>query len=181
MILGKLRAVQTAHMKRFGSPRDAREQKMQNNDYSNLGVVAVLSRREDRAALTRIFSHSNWNLDTCGTLAETRPRLRDGKTGVVVSDSLLPDGDWKDLLDGLPTSGTLPRLIVAMPTHDARLWAEVLNLGGYDALVKPFDKDEVVRLVSLAWRSWNDAQTQTPLERRPVQLSASINSAAVAS
>lgn len=43
-----------------------------------------------------------------------------------------------------------PKLIVASRLADERLWAEVLNLGGYDLLVKPFVADEVQRVVSLA-------------------------------
>jgi DNA-binding response OmpR family regulator len=42
---------------------------------------------------------------------------------------------------------------------DDSLWAEVLNLGAYDLLMKPFDLTEVFRVVSLAWRHWkNDCE-----------------------
>ena len=34
---------------------------------------------------------------------------------------------------------------------DEALWAEVLNLGGYDLLASPFDPIEVDRVVTLAW------------------------------
>jgi hypothetical protein len=36
------------------------------------------------------------------------------------------------------------------------LWAEVLNLGGYDLLMKPFEEAEVYRVVGLAWLFWKD-------------------------
>jgi DNA-binding NtrC family response regulator len=143
---------------------------MQFDDSSIVNVLAVLPRRADRTALIRIFGHSSWKLDLCGSLAEARARLRDGETGVVVCDSELPDGDWKDLLGGLPTDGRAPRLIVAISSLDDRLWAEVLNLGGYDALVKPFHKDEVVQLVSQAWLSWKSSRAQMLPERRPAQV-----------
>jgi FixJ family two-component response regulator len=35
---------------------------------------------------------------------------------------------------------------------DERLWAEVLNLGGYDLLAKPLEGDEVSRVVEMACR-----------------------------
>jgi DNA-binding NtrC family response regulator len=143
---------------------------MHSDDSSILSVLAVLTQQADRAALTGIFSHSNWHLHSCGTLAEARSGLRAGKAGVVVCDSVLPDGDWKNLLDCLRESETGPRLIVAIPTPDDRLWAEVLNLGGYDALVKPFRQEEVVRLVSLAWLTWKDLRHQIPPERKPAQI-----------
>ena len=45
-------------------------------------------------------------------------------------------------------------LIVTDRLADERLWAEVLNLGGYDLLLKPFDPEEVLRVVNSAWTSW---------------------------
>jgi len=154
---------------------------MQNNDNSILRVLAVLAHPADRAALSGIFSHSNWRLDSCATLAEARSGLRDGKAGVVICDSVLPDGDWKTLLDGLRGNEIGPRLIVALPAADDLLWAEVLNFGGYDALIKPFRKEEVVRLLSLAWLSWKDSRNQMPLQRMPAQFHRSSNVAVLAS
>jgi DNA-binding response OmpR family regulator len=49
-----------------------------------------------------------------------------------------------------------PFLIVTSRLADERLWAEVLNLGAYDVLAKPFESKEVVRIVSLAWLHWKD-------------------------
>jgi DNA-binding response OmpR family regulator len=57
-------------------------------------------------------------------------------------------------LSKLPDS---PVLIVSSRTADERLWAEVLNLGAYDVLVKPFDPTEVSRVVGLAWLNWKHA------------------------
>jgi hypothetical protein len=42
-------------------------------------------------------------------------------------------------------------MIVTSRLADERLWAEVLNLGGYHLLAKPFDASEVVRVVGTAW------------------------------
>ena len=44
-----------------------------------------------------------------------------------------------------------PQLIVADRLADDALWAEVLNLGGYDLLMTPFEPEEVLRVVSMAW------------------------------
>jgi hypothetical protein len=39
---------------------------------------------------------------------------------------------------------------VTFRTADERLWAEVLNLGGYGVLAQPFDANEVKRVAKLA-------------------------------
>jgi hypothetical protein len=44
--------------------------------------------------------------------------------------------------------------VVASRHADENLWGEVLNLGGYDVLIKPFDCSEVTRVVGMAWRHW---------------------------
>ena len=70
--------------------------------------------------------------------------LSGGESPVVICERSLPDGDWKDLL------GKTPRLIVTSRVANEALWAEVLNLGGYDVLAQPFDELEVRRVVALA-------------------------------
>jgi len=75
---------------------------------------------------------------------------------VVISDCRLPDGSWKDVLRELRRQPAEPPLIVASRRVDERLWAEVLNLGGYDILTTPFQAQGAVQSVSLAWRHLRD-------------------------
>ena len=44
-------------------------------------------------------------------------------------------------------------LIVTSHAGDDALWAEVLNLGGYDVLAQPFDPSEVARVITSAGRT----------------------------
>lgn len=59
--------------------------------------------------------------------------------------------DWKTVLQDLyKTKHAVPPIIVYDQKVDENLWAEVLNLGGYDVLVKPFNSEEVRRVVRSA-------------------------------
>jgi DNA-binding response OmpR family regulator len=49
-----------------------------------------------------------------------------------------------------------PLLIVTSRSADDALWAEVLNLGGYNVLAKPFDSREVFHVVANAWLHWKN-------------------------
>jgi hypothetical protein len=49
-----------------------------------------------------------------------------------------------------------PRLIVTAPLADEHLWAEVLNLDGFDVLAQPFRPDEVKRVIESAWWSYHN-------------------------
>jgi DNA-binding response OmpR family regulator len=58
------------------------------------------------------------------------------------------------LLAEVSTLPDAPLLIVTSRLADEQLWAEALNLGAYDVLAKPFDTEEVIRVLSLAWLHW---------------------------
>ena len=77
---------------------------------------------------------------------------------VVIAESRLPDGDWKNVLLELDRLPSPPNLIVASRTADDRLWAEVLNIGGYDVLAQPFEAEELRRVVAAAGRQFGDRQ-----------------------
>ena len=119
-------------------------------------VLAVCPSDQDSKCLHEIFRHSNWDVRYVKNRCEAAKALRDGRLGVVLCEALLPDGDWKDILSEVSTMPTAPPVIVTSLHADDWLWAEVLNLGGYDVLAKPFDLKEVVRITSLAWLHWKE-------------------------
>ena len=122
-----------------------------------INAVAILPSHEDRLRLSEIFRHSRWHLDLSECLNDARVLLNKAHIGVVLTDSHLPDGGWRDVLHELGGRRiTAPPLIVVSRLADERLWADVLNLCGYDVLATPFRTDEVLWSISSAWRHWRD-------------------------
>jgi DNA-binding response OmpR family regulator len=119
-----------------------------------VSILAVSPADEDNVLLEHVFSHSNWKFDRVRTCHEALEYLTRTEVSVIICAADLPDGDWKDLLDKLKGHVVPPRVIVESQIADDRLWAEVLDSGGYDVLAKPFEQREVIRVVSLAWRQW---------------------------
>ena len=113
-------------------------------------VLAVLPVGEDRKMLEDIFGQSNWKIRFAESFQEVQEELRTSSIAAVISDGSFPGGTWKHLLFVLQQMPHPKPLIVADRLADDRLWAEVLNLGGYDLLIKPFDTREVLRTVGLA-------------------------------
>ena len=74
------------------------------------------------------------------------------RMSAVICESALPDGDWRNVLHHLHGAPAGPPLIVTPPSADEALWAEVLNLGGFDVLAQPFDVMEVSRVTDAATR-----------------------------
>ena len=82
--------------------------------------------------------------------------LADSRISVVICETPLPDGSWKDLLACMARAKASSVLVVTSKLADESLWAEVLNLGGYDVLAQPFDREEVTRVVKSAVRVGSD-------------------------
>ncbi len=84
------------------------------------------------------------------------------RAGVVLSETRFADGHcWRDLLKEIQRLEFPPMLIVTDRLADERLWSEVLSLGGYDLLLKPFEPQEVLHVVKSAWRSWQIARRKS--------------------
>jgi DNA-binding response OmpR family regulator len=64
------------------------------------------------------------------------------------------DGNWEDILNATARLPAPPNLIVFSRLADESLWAQVLNLGGFDVLTTPFEPEEVLRVVFAAWSRW---------------------------
>lgn len=132
---------------------------------TTVSVLAVLPSREDQASLEKVFHHSKWNLHFTDSVKHGRVLMDEPGTGVVITGCSLPDGGWADVLRLAQRRSPESPVIVASRFADERLWAEVLNLGGYDVLAMPFHFEEVVHSVSLAWRHWRDKKVESVAPR----------------
>lgn len=128
---------------------------MQQNFFPACGrVLLISSDEEDHASVRSILAHSGLTLSFTRSFQEARAILRDGSIGVVISAGRSGDGyGWKDLLRELQDNAAATRLVVADRLADEALWAEVLNFGGYDLLLKPFNSTELFRVVDMACRT----------------------------
>jgi PleD family two-component response regulator len=117
-------------------------------------VLSISPAEEDHVNLRNILSHSNWQLRCVRSWREAKAFLAERLMPVVICESELPDARWNEVLTELSHVPNSPALVVTSRLADDFLWAEVLNLGGYDVLMKPFEASEVFRVVSLAWLNW---------------------------
>lgn len=97
-----------------------------------------------------LFPKPRWTVHFRTSLAQAGTLLRLRPVKVILSGDRLPDGTWGDLIDTVTDMPNPPRVIVTSRCADERMWAEVLNRGGYDVLVEPYDAAEVHRVVSMA-------------------------------
>jgi DNA-binding NtrC family response regulator len=117
-------------------------------------VLLVSPFDADHHDLRQILHHSKWEQYGVRTQTEALEFLRTNPAAVVICESELPDGSWKDLLVRFAGMQHAPLLVVSSGVADDALWSEALNLGAYNVLAKPLDMKEVFHVVGLAWLSW---------------------------
>ena len=77
----------------------------------------------------------------------------------VVCDESLP---WRDIVSYLADGCDPPRVIVVSAVVESRLFAEVLNVGGFDVVTKPFSEAEIRRVLSSARSSSSQTFRRPP-------------------
>ena len=138
-----------------------------------VSALAVGATSEDQTNLENIFTEWGWKLHRVSTRSEAHTFLDGNPVGVVISERELPEGGWRDMLDDLQQRSDPPALVVTSRLADESLWAEVLNMGGYDVLAEPLDHEEVTRVVSAAARHFDsERQRRRPQLSRPLILRA---------
>jgi DNA-binding NtrC family response regulator len=105
----------------------------------------------DEVSLRRILSGVPYQIVTAETHHDALQYLREGRASIVICESNLPDGTWRDVLNFIRNSSEQPLFIVTPAVSDGHLWAEVLNLGGFDVIAKPFRAAEVLHVLQTAY------------------------------
>lgn len=117
----------------------------------NITLLAICPNKEDRQSLKTLLERNQWTIQGAPTLREATKLLR-SKPSLIVCEKDLPDGTWKDVFREARDLDNPPPVVVVSRLADERLWAEVLNWGGFDVLLKPFEPSEVVRVMGMALR-----------------------------
>jgi DNA-binding NtrC family response regulator len=113
-------------------------------------VLIVSSATQDRHALAQMLGSHACPQYCVATIQQATQWLSNHHAPVIICDDTLPDGHWQELWERVRRLQEPSAFIVSAHWTDARLWAEVLNLGAYDVLVKPYEKSEVTRILQQA-------------------------------
>jgi DNA-binding response OmpR family regulator len=106
----------------------------------------------DRLLVRDVFQKCGWRLFEAPEKRRAALCLECNSVQVVIAESDLPNWNWKSLLLDLQQRTCPQQLVITSRTADESLWAEVLNLGGYDVLARPFGSEELERVVAAAAR-----------------------------
>ena len=110
-------------------------------------ILFISGSREDAHHLSRMLHALPLDLEHVPSLQIARNRILGRAYDLILTEAVLPDGKWLDILHFVRECPQAIQVIVTDPHADARFWAEALNLGAYDLLAQPFYEPEVRRIL----------------------------------
>lgn len=153
-----------------------RSEKSTPSPERTVAVLAVSPLPADLLRLRDILSPRNWKLHEASDCGEALALLREQDFPVLLCERHQPDGSWEDLLAATAGLPAPPKLVVFSRLADESLWAEVLNMGGFDVLITPFEAEEVLRVSFAAWSRWESDFAAAP--KKPIRRASQWNAAA---
>lgn len=117
----------------------------------NSVTALIVMPQERRSRLLNHLSGIDANILTASSCGEAVDLLReDAGVRVVLTDLSLPDGSWFDVLNCVGDLNPEAEVVVCARVADERLWTQVLEAGGFDVLVEPYQEREVRRILGAA-------------------------------
>lgn len=126
-----------------------------------LSVLAITNSTADRTQLERIFDRAGWRI----VFAESIAAAAREPARVVVCDRDTVGPAWREALQELAGQNGRRCVILASSVADDYLWEEVLQLGGYDVLVKPYRESDVLRTIEFGWAAVTKSLPSVPHTR----------------
>jgi len=117
-------------------------------------LLAVIPNDMQFELLRSAIEDVGWEIFRAHSITDGLSTLVNHKINTIVTSCELEDGSWLEMINALQPCRNAPRVLVAWSHADNRLWLDVLEHGGYDLLAIPFDRNEIVRLTSSAFLSW---------------------------
>lgn len=118
-----------------------------------VNLLVISPAEADHSFFRGVLGGRQWKVRCARNAPDAWTPLLTACIDVVVVDCEIGDGpNWRDVLGEIQDMGGCQPVVMMSRLADDKLWAEVLNLGGYDLLMKPFDVEETVRVLTMAAR-----------------------------
>lgn len=112
----------------------------------------LLHRRNDRfATLNLILEALSVKVVRAQSVQEAETQLCEMPCPhLVLTDAVLPDGNWMDILDVAAKAVEPVNVIVISPTADIKLYLDTMDHGAFDFMTDSFTVPEVVHVLKCA-------------------------------
>ena len=125
-------------------------------------ILVISDTEQPHRAVQVLLGENGWLIHSSFTCEEALRCIAEWQPAVVLCAEKLPDGLWTDVLEVASELPLSPRLIIFSRLAAEALWSEVLDLGAYDLIGFPFDRQELLRVASFAWQCWQRETRSSP-------------------
>ena len=115
-----------------------------------INIVVLAESDSIKSGIGAIAQRNGWRIRPCSTLREAIKEISHPSDCVVLSESRIGDTSWRDVLAYLHRCTPPVPLIVFAKFADENLWVDVLDAGGFDVVLFPFEEHELVRVLNSA-------------------------------
>lgn len=114
--------------------------------------VMLVHHRGDRFGnLTPVLEALSIKIIRARSAQEAEARLCESPCPhLVLTDPVLPDGNWMDILDVAAKAAEPVNVIVVSPVTDIRLYLDTMDQGAFDFMTDTFTVPEVVHILNCA-------------------------------
>jgi DNA-binding NtrC family response regulator len=116
----------------------------------NIKAMLVMAQERQSTLLDAPESCGIEVLPVCDCSEARRMREAQRIVQVVITDARLHDGDWRRMFEIVERGRRKIEVVVCSRLGDPKLWLDVLEQGGYDVLVQPYQREEIKRIVEAA-------------------------------
>jgi DNA-binding response OmpR family regulator len=140
-------------------PREPENGRHHPNEPVSLNLLLASADEEDRNGLRRIFSATRWRVVEAGRWAEVLRLTDQDVFPVALCDRELPGMDWRDGVRQLRMGHRSPAIILLSTVADQYLWEELVSVGAFDALTRPFRESQTLAMIEFAHIHWKTGLT----------------------
>ena len=126
--------------------------------HASIVAVYVGAGSRDLDELNRIFQSRDWELWGLPSWEAVMAHSNAKYATHFIYDHDPADRSWVRALADTQALPHHPAFLLASRISEEALWVELLKLGGYDLLRKPFNELDVYRVIVLAWKQSGSRQ-----------------------
>ncbi|TET38775.1 MAG: response regulator [Planctomycetota bacterium] len=113
-------------------------------------ILVVDDDEELRLALVKSLSKANYRVYAGANFTDGIEILRTQKIDLLLSDLKMPDKSGLDLLKEVKSISSQTRVIIITAYGEMSSYLEAMNIGAFDYINKPINRDELLEMVSRA-------------------------------
>ena len=134
---------------------------------SNKSLIITEDDESIRLVTSRYLQDLGYEIFTATNLKELWKLIESNKGDVLITDVMLPDGELFDILPQIVEYRESLPVIVVSAKNNLQTAISATKQGAYDYLPKPFDLDELQKLIKKALESKQNFKNKSKLRNEP--------------